>query len=196
MDLQIRVLSYVLLRISLGCLFIISGFRKASQIPRFIGIIDSYQLLPGFISKPLAFLIISIEIAIGLLLLSGWKIKFAALISMLIILCFITAMTIALIRKQSVECGCFGERHYRMVSYKNIVIDTFMLTASLLIFTETIDVLSIDSLHVVTQDAIQTAILEWVLPAFLVGIGIILVRNLVWQLREIVSFLPPKEDAQ
>jgi uncharacterized membrane protein YphA (DoxX/SURF4 family) len=196
MHLQIHDLIYVLLRISLGCMFTISGLRKASQILRFIHTVDSYQLLPSFISKPVAFLIISIEIAVGLLLLIGWETKSASLISILIILCFITAMAIVLIRKQSVECGCFGEKHYRSVSYKNIIIDIFLLTALLLIFMGAIDALSIDSLHVATQDAIQRAILEWVLPVFLVGVGITLIRNLVWQLREIVSFLPFKENTQ
>lgn len=70
--------------------------------------VDSYQLLPPWAIAPFARTLSWIELALGILLLGGWALRYVALASALLLALFfaVTIRTYAL--HLAINCGCFG----------------------------------------------------------------------------------------
>jgi uncharacterized membrane protein YphA (DoxX/SURF4 family) len=71
--------------------------------------IDSYQMLPPWAVLQVARLLPWAEIAVGLLLLIGWRLRIWASIVTVILIGFITVVTRAYLLHMQIDCGCFGK---------------------------------------------------------------------------------------
>src|SRR5437899_1234466 len=106
-------------RLVLAGIFIYAGYGKLTMgmHPRpplgvalsfFAMQVDSYQLLPpwgvNFVAHTLPFT----EIALGLLLLIGWRLKIWTSLVTLIMLGFLTVVTRAYLLHMNINCGCFA----------------------------------------------------------------------------------------
>lgn len=102
---------FILLRIALGSIFIISGFEKlAGPYQNFLFVIQSYDLLPPVFEELTARIFPWFELFIGLFLFLGLWLTKALLGSLLMSLTFMSVVSQAIIRKLPLdECGCFGE---------------------------------------------------------------------------------------
>jgi len=96
-------------RLLLGGLFLFAGFIKAQDVVAFAGNIAAYQLLPYQFNYLLAASLPYIEIIAGVLLLTGQRVRPAALLCGLLTLVFIGALLSAWLRGLDISCGCFSQ---------------------------------------------------------------------------------------
>lgn len=91
-----------------GLVFLYAGVVKFRAPQDFADSIASFQLLPASLINPLALCLPWFEMGVGTLLLLGWWRRAAALAVLGMTTVFAVAMTTALARGLSVDCGCFG----------------------------------------------------------------------------------------
>lgn len=135
-------------RLLLGGIFIYAGYSKIllpnkmysplamlkfsvlSNLSNFGFQVASYKMLsPGgvdFVSHVLPFA----EVALGLLLLIGWRLRIWAAIASLFLLMFLTVVTRAYILHMDINCGCFATPE--PVSLKKIFEDSAMAALAIL----------------------------------------------------------------
>jgi uncharacterized membrane protein YphA (DoxX/SURF4 family) len=93
---------------ALGLVFVIAALAKIADPPGFAKSIWFYRLLPAWSLHPAALLLPWLELLCGLALCLGiWKRAAAAWIAALLLV-FIAALSINLVRGNPVDCGCFG----------------------------------------------------------------------------------------
>ena len=97
----------VRVQIALGVIFVIAALPKIVDPPSFAHMIYNYKLMPWALVKPLALVIPCIELFCGLALILGiWKGTARTIIAALL-LTFIIAISINLLRGNAIDCGCF-----------------------------------------------------------------------------------------
>jgi uncharacterized membrane protein YphA (DoxX/SURF4 family) len=107
----LRALSWVF-RLTLAAIFIYAGVIKMyPPIQRDFFILDlsTYQLLPLWAITLIAWVLPPFEVALGLLLLSGWKLRYSSAASALLLLGFMGVMLFTYLRGVEANCGCFGD---------------------------------------------------------------------------------------
>ena len=102
-----RVLEWIA-RLALGALFVYAGYVKLRNPFLFELAVDGYRLLP-----PTGVILVAhglpwLEVALGLLLWSGWKLHYSATFTALLLGAFLVTMTITYARGIEAQCGCFG----------------------------------------------------------------------------------------
>ena len=121
-----------LLRLVLGAIFIYAAWTKLRQHWMIFAMsIDSYHLMPEwavlFLGRTLPWL----ELAIGVLLLAGYKLRYVATAASALLLVFFAAMVRSYVIGQGIDCGCFGLGE--AISPKTLVRDGSLLAASVLL---------------------------------------------------------------
>lgn len=98
-----------LLRFAMGGVFLYAAYTKLRE-PwlMFAMAIDSYQLLPEWAVLALARTLPWFELALGLVLLSGYGLKYAAAVASGLLGVFFAMMSWAFLKGMNVDCGCFG----------------------------------------------------------------------------------------
>lgn len=104
-------------RIALGLIFVIAAYTKL----HFDGIwhlgdyhfffamaIDSYKMLPTSMVEWMARVLPWVELGLGLLLISGYALRWVGVAATGLMAVFIYAMTHAYLLKLEIMCGCFG----------------------------------------------------------------------------------------
>jgi len=101
---------YLLLagRIVLAFVFLYAAFFKISNPEAFAQSISNYRLLPFPLINIFAIAIPWIEFVTAILLLFGIAVRENSLIISSLLLIFIFAIGISLIRGLNIDCGCFG----------------------------------------------------------------------------------------
>jgi uncharacterized membrane protein YphA (DoxX/SURF4 family) len=95
-------------RVILAGIFLYSGYIKLQSPLQFAAAISGYKLVPDALVFPLANYLPWLEVALGVLLLSGWKIRWVAIGASFLLLGFISILTITYARGIDADCGCFG----------------------------------------------------------------------------------------
>lgn len=95
-------------RLVLGGLFLLAGYIKLRNPFLFEMAVDSYQLLPPVLVIVVARALPWGEVALGLFLLSGWKLRYSAALTALLLGAFLAAMGVAYARGTEANCGCFS----------------------------------------------------------------------------------------
>jgi putative oxidoreductase len=105
-----RMLEWVSLgfRILLGGLFVLAGCLKIPDPAAFALEIDRYQLVPWWACALLALFVPSLEICVGLSLLSPWFARGAVVWAGILLTLFSIALLTAMLRGLGIDCGCFG----------------------------------------------------------------------------------------
>jgi uncharacterized membrane protein YphA (DoxX/SURF4 family) len=98
----------LLSRVVVGGVFLLAGISKALDTRAFASEISAYQIAPAGLVQPLAIALPLLEILIGVYLLLGLMQRWAAAAAGALLLIFIGAMTWALARGLTLDCGCFG----------------------------------------------------------------------------------------
>jgi hypothetical protein len=92
----------------LAAVFVVAGVGKIMDPPGFAHEIHNYGLVPGVAINVLAIVLPWIEVVAGLALFVGLARRSAARIFGVLLLVFIGALSINLVRGRPVDCGCFG----------------------------------------------------------------------------------------
>lgn len=118
----------------LAGVFIYSGYVKAQATLQFAVAITGYQLIPEALVFPIAQYFPWIEIALGLLILTGWKIRYVAGAAAALLLFFIALLSVTYARGIEADCGCFG--FGEPISPLTLVRDSLLLLPALFLFLE------------------------------------------------------------
>ncbi len=121
-------------RLVLGGIFIYSGYIKIQSPLQFSAAIAGYKLVPDSLVLPLATYFPWLEVALGILLLTGWKIRYVASGAAVLLLGFTTLLTITYLRGIEADCGCFGFGD--RISPRTIVRDTLILVPAIFLIFE------------------------------------------------------------
>ncbi len=133
MSVTLRVLHWIC-RIVLAGVFIYSGYVKIESPLQFAAAITGYKLVPEPLILPLAEYLPWVEVALGILLLSGWKLRYVAWGASGLLLAFIAILTVTYFRGIDADCGCFGFGD--KISPKTIARDGLILLPALFLAAE------------------------------------------------------------
>ena len=98
----------VRVQIALGVIFIVAALPKLTDPPSFAHMIYNYRLVPGGVINLAALIMPWLEVLCGLALVLGiWTRAARDLIALLLIV-FIIAIAINLLRGNAIDCGCFN----------------------------------------------------------------------------------------
>ncbi len=96
-------------RIVIGLIFAISAYGKIQDVSSFTDAITRFKFFPKQFSSALAYLFLSGEILVVLLMLVGsFFLLYGYLLSFLMYLAFSIALSSVVIRKIDTSCNCFG----------------------------------------------------------------------------------------
>ena len=107
MSIALRVIHWAC-RLLLAGIFIYSGYVKIQAPLQFSAAISGYKLVPDSLVLPLATYLPWLELALGALLLSGWKIRYVAVGAAALLFSFTVILTVTYLRGIEADCGCFG----------------------------------------------------------------------------------------
>ncbi len=101
---------FVALRILIGILFLVSGTEKLTHnYENFILVVQSYKVLSDHGAVYIARVIPWVELALGIFLIAGFKIRPSLTVLWILVSAFIAVVGSALFRKLPIDdCGCFG----------------------------------------------------------------------------------------
>ncbi len=133
MTIFLRILHWAC-RLILAGIFVISGYIKVRAPLEFAGAIAGYKLVPDSLIFPLATYLPWLEMALGALLLIGWKIRYVAIGAAALLLTFTVILTVTYARGIEADCGCFGFGH--KISPLTIARDMLMLVPAILLIFE------------------------------------------------------------
>jgi putative oxidoreductase len=97
----------VRVQIALGAIFVAAALPKISDPPSFAHMIYNYRVLPGGLINISALVMPWVELLAGIALILGVWVKPARWIIALLLVTFMTAITINLARGNAIDCGCF-----------------------------------------------------------------------------------------
>ena len=93
--------------------------------------IDSYQLLPEWAVLAVARTLPWTELALGMLLLAGWKLRYASIGATAMLALFFSVMVYQYAGGAGIDCGCFGVGE--ALSAKTLARDGALLLAACLL---------------------------------------------------------------
>jgi uncharacterized membrane protein YphA (DoxX/SURF4 family) len=117
----------VRVQIALGAIFVAAALPKITDPPSFAHMIYNYRILPGGLIHITALVMPWIEIITGLALILGVWVKPARWIIATMLIVFMVAISINLLRDNAIDCGCFdvsaaGKTHEERIRDMWIVI--------------------------------------------------------------------------
>jgi uncharacterized membrane protein YphA (DoxX/SURF4 family) len=119
----------LLARLALGGLFLYAGAAKLPDMAGFAVDVANYRLLPAVAVPPLAAAVVGVELVLGLLLLAGRWTRAASLVATALLALFVVALSQALLRGISLDCGCFGGGE--PATWLTVIRDLFYLVPAL-----------------------------------------------------------------
>lgn len=120
------------LRVCLGTLILGAGVGKALDVPGFVGVMRTYELgVAEAALWPAAAAVILFELGLGGWVLSGRRLRAAALLSAAMHFGYLVLLTDALRRGLGLEnCGCFGVFLARPLTWYTPLEDAALIAAS------------------------------------------------------------------
>jgi len=104
-----RAVVILLLRITIGGIFVIAAIPKLLNPLIFAHLLSAYHVLPTNMLLFFAWLIPLTEFVFGMMLITGFCLKIGFTGASILLLIFIAAITQVMFRGLNIECGCFGE---------------------------------------------------------------------------------------
>jgi len=95
-------------RLILGITLVVAGALKVTRLDASVQSVRLYQLLPWDLTTIVGIALPILEIAVGLLLITGTFTRLAAVLGALLMLAFIIGIASVWARGISIDCGCFG----------------------------------------------------------------------------------------
>jgi len=114
-------------QIALGIFFVVASLPKLGDPPSFAHMVYNYRIVPGALINLMALTMPWLELLCGLALILGiWKDAARTLIALLLLV-FIVAISINLMRNNAIDCGCFdvtaaGKTHEERIADMHFVV--------------------------------------------------------------------------
>ncbi len=120
-----------LFRLFLGFLFIYASVDKILHPAQFAKIVYNYRILPGFLINLFAMILPWIEFLTGAFLILGIATEAVAFLASGLMLIFMIALGVSLIRGLDINCGCFSTAPSSKSNlYKRVLWDILFLGMS------------------------------------------------------------------
>jgi len=129
-------------RVIVAFVFILAGIEKISNPANFSDSIDNYRLLPLFTINFFAIVLPWIELISGILLLFGILVKENSYLISIMLIVFIIAISISLMRGLNIDCGCFGTTLGNQIGLLKVGENLLLLIMSLSLIKFDSDLLS------------------------------------------------------
>ena len=99
----------IVLRVALGVVFLYAAYMKLRE-PwlMFAMSIDAYQILPEWAALTLGRILPWLELALGLLLATGFGLRYSAASASILLGVFFAVMVRAYVMGMKIDCACFG----------------------------------------------------------------------------------------
>jgi putative oxidoreductase len=126
----------LLVRLYLGSLFIIACLHKIQHPETFAIDVATYQLLPEVSVNLFSLAVPWIELAVGVMLVIGWRVRAAALVVSCLMVGFMLALGWALAKGLDMSCGCFASQSAKEqdpISWRTLLRDSAWLLLGLYI---------------------------------------------------------------
>ncbi len=125
-------------RLYLGGLFVWACLHKIRDPHSFAVDIATYQILPLGLVNVLAIVLPWVELAAGLMLILGFRVRAGTLLVSAMMVMFTAAISIALARGLELSCGCFASQGAAEdpISFRTVLRDSswLLLCAYILVF--------------------------------------------------------------
>ncbi len=95
-------------RLILGTVWIVAGATKVADLAESVRAVRAYRALPEWAVPVVGAGLPFLEIALGLLLVVGFSVRFGAIVSAALLAVFIAGIVSASVRGLQIDCGCFG----------------------------------------------------------------------------------------
>ena len=128
--------SYInlILRLVLGCIFLLAASSKIANPSAFAGDIANYKIIPGFAINIFAMTLPWIELVCAIFIISGIRLKSSTAIIGILILVFNAAIIIAMAKGLNINCGCHTKIMAEQVGWKKLIENTGLFLSALYIF--------------------------------------------------------------
>ena len=100
----------------MGCIFILFGFLKIINLPKFVQIFNKYDIISQKIPS-YGYLYPFIEIALGISYLNKYKLNNVNKITIILMIISIISVVISMCKGQKLRCGCLGSFLHIPLSY-------------------------------------------------------------------------------
>jgi uncharacterized membrane protein YphA (DoxX/SURF4 family) len=119
----------------LGGLFVLASWHKIAVPHDFAIDVATYAILPLALVNPVAIVLPWVELAAGLMLLLGARVRAGALLVAAMMGVFLAALVIALARGLDMSCGCFASQGAESdpISWLTVLRDVTWLALSVLV---------------------------------------------------------------
>ncbi len=121
-------------RIVLGLVFIIASIDKIAFPDAFAANIQAYGLTPYPLVNLMALILPWLELICGIFLLTGVLVRSSAAIISALLVIFIVAIVIALVRDLKIDCGCFGKDHLTPIGWDRVLEDIGLLLLGIYLY--------------------------------------------------------------
>ncbi len=121
------------IRVLLGAVFLMSAASKVPAPNEFVENVRKYRILPRRVATAYAMGLLTLEPFTGLALILGYYTSWAAVIAALMLMSFITAVSLAILRRQALECSCFGLLYRERVGWVTLARDVLLLGLALIL---------------------------------------------------------------
>jgi uncharacterized membrane protein YphA (DoxX/SURF4 family) len=125
---------FLIIRLMLGVIFIISSIPKLRQPYDFLTAVYSYKLISPQIGLVVAIILPWLELFVGICLVGGIFVKGAILASVGMCAMFSFVLASALWRGLEISCGCFSSSSRNIISYWTLIRAATLLLVSISIY--------------------------------------------------------------
>jgi uncharacterized membrane protein YphA (DoxX/SURF4 family) len=95
-------------RLGLAAVWLTAGFQKARDPQATVLAVRAYRIVPELGVHTFAYALPWVELAIGLLLVLGFRTRLLGILSAMMLLMFMGGIMSVWARGYSIDCGCFG----------------------------------------------------------------------------------------
>ncbi len=121
-----------LFRFFLGLLFIYASLDKIRHPAEFAKIVYNFHILPGFLINIFAIILPWVEFLTGVFLILGIALESVAFLATVLLVIFMIALGVNLIRGIDINCGCFSTASSSKSNLsKRVIEDAIFLAMSL-----------------------------------------------------------------
>lgn len=99
----------MIIRLSLGTMFLLAGVGKLSNPEAFIQRIDSYSIIPDFFTSTVITLLPIVEFVCGILIIAGFLLRPVIIFCISMSIIFLITHLYDLFTDSYTNCGCFGD---------------------------------------------------------------------------------------
>jgi uncharacterized membrane protein YphA (DoxX/SURF4 family) len=122
---------YIIFRVVLGVIFIVAAIPKILDTASFALVLFNYQMVPDIFINISAMILPWLEVFLGVFLILGIWMPGTVILYNLLMMIFITALTINVFRGLDVNCGCFSTDSGESINMGTILRDIVFLAMSL-----------------------------------------------------------------